>query len=118
MAKQNRTFEKEKSEKKGEAIRLWKSGRSVTQIARELSVSRDTLYRWIKTLDHDLSQSRTRSRVQWDPITRDRILELFILLKAPAIPILNRLLRELFHIRYSDVQLRYGLKKMGVYHFK
>lgn len=58
---------------KSEAVQLTrKSGRSVAQVARELGMSDNVLYRWMNEQRHADSQGRTRQAVRagQDELTR------------------------------------------------
>ena len=58
---------------KSEAVRLtWESGRPVAQVARELGISDNVLYRWRTEQCQVESQGRTRQgvRVEQDELTR------------------------------------------------
>ena len=58
---------------KSEAVRLtWESGRPVAQVARELGISDNVLYRWRTEQRQVESQGRTRqgARAEQDELTR------------------------------------------------
>jgi transposase len=109
-----RLFGTEKSELRLRAIHLWKSGNSITQIAKDCNVARDTIYRWIKNIDRKLNQSTKRNRTTVDEAVKFRILESYFILKCPSMPHLKRVLEGQFHIQLSISQLRRLLKKWNV----
>lgn len=109
-----RILETHKSEIKVQALHLWKLGHSVTSIAKECSVGRDTVYRWIKNIDRKISQPTKRNRKTVDEISRFRILESYFILKAPSIPHLKRVIEVQYQINLSEPQLRRLLKKWNV----
>lgn len=108
-----RSFENKKSELKSLAIEAWKRGTSIAEIAKSLHRSRATIYNWIKDADQKLSQSRKRSRLQIDTLTKSRVLELYVLFQRPSCKDLSLALRLFFSIQLSPSQLRRYLKRWG-----
>lgn len=99
------------------AIQLWKEGLKVTEIASRLECSRGTVYRWIKNAGEKLSKTY-RARQTIDPITKSRVLELYILLKRPSMRVLSEKLAYYFHIHIKPHQLRRYLIAWGFYDFQ
>lgn len=118
MPKKKREFDNNVSEQKASILSRWKSGESVTQIAKDSQVSRDTIYRWVKNIDIQASQKSTRKRNLIDESTRQRILECFFILKNPSIPHLKRTLDSYFHLLLSETQLRRLLKKWSLNQYR
>jgi transposase len=118
MSSQLREFRESKTELKVYVTHLWKAGTPISQIAKDTGKSRETIYRWIKQMDHRLSKSSSRRRQIVDEQTKFRILEMFILLKCPKMPRLKKTLNSLFHIQLSESQLRRLLKKWGMNSYK
>ena len=114
MVSRFREFEKEKTEQKIYAIALWKDGISIAQIAKEVGKSRDTIYRWVKKSDRDLSQNARRKRVLVDSVTKGKIIELYVILKRPSIQKLSESLRTYFAISLTPSQLRRYIKRWGM----
>lgn len=108
-----RNFENKKSDKKTQALQLWRENRKVVEIAKSLQVTRATVYRWIEGLDKKLSEPDRRSRLSIDVATKSRILELYVLLKKPSMMRLSEALDSYFHIRLSPHQLSRYLKRWG-----
>ncbi|MDB5037270.1 MAG: hypothetical protein JWQ35_798 [Bacteriovoracaceae bacterium] len=113
MITKNRNFENKKTEAKVEALKLWREGKKISVIARELKKSRETIYRWISAADL-LSKGRSRERNGIDPISKNKIIEAYILLKAPSMERLNSALKNIYMIHLSTSQLRRALKKWGL----
>lgn len=108
-----RRFENTKSEEKSLAIEAWKRGTSMAEIAKNLKRSRATIYNWLRDADQKLSQSRKRSRLQIDTLTKSRVLELYVLFQRPSCKDLSLALRLFFSIQLSPSQLRRYLKRWG-----
>lgn len=108
-----RSFENQKSELKSLAIEAWKRGTSIVEIAKSLNRSRATIYNWLKDADQKLAQSRKRSRLQVDTLTKSRVLELYVLFQRPSCKDLSLALRLFFSIQLSPSQLRRYLKRWG-----
>ncbi|MBN8461686.1 MAG: helix-turn-helix domain-containing protein [Dechloromonas sp.] len=109
-----REFEYSKTEAKIQATRLWKEGVPISQIAKDTQKSRETIYRWLKQIDHKLAKHSSRKRKSLDEQARFRLIEVFILLKRPKMPKLQKVLKSLYHIELSQPQLRRFLKKFGL----
>jgi len=105
-----RDFEIIKSQRKLEALTRWRSRDPITAIAEDLKVTRDTIYRWIRESESRLSRRQPRTRKRIDGQTRYRIIELYILLQKPSLASLSKKLSELYHLKYSQAQLKYWLK--------
>ncbi len=118
MRRQSRDLKNSKSNVRAEALRLWKSGWSISEIARNVQKSRETIYRWVKMSDQDLAKRKTRERKTLDQTTRFRILELMVLGRSPSMKKLAQQLDHFFHIQLTEVQLRYFLKKIDFYDYK
>lgn len=114
MKKKNRVFETKKVELKTEALKLWREGVKVSEIAEILGKSRDTIYRWIKEASDKLGGKTSRKRHLVDESTRNRIIELYILMRAPSMRVLSEALLNYFYIRLSPHQLRRLLKKWSL----
>lgn len=108
-----RDFENKKSDKKTLALQLWRENKKVAEIAKNLHVTRATVYRWVETADKKLSEPDRRSRLSIDVATKSRILELYVLLKKPSMTRLSEALDSYFHIRLSPHQLSRYLKRWG-----
>lgn len=108
-----RTLETDKSEQRLEALHRWKSGEKISFISRELSISRESLYRWIKESSVRLAARRKGSRKIIDELSRVRIIETYILLKRPSIELLRKMLNAHYHMIWSSSQLRRYLKVWG-----
>src|SRR4051812_5278001 len=104
-----RNFGNTKAEMKALAILAWKGGMPIAEIARELGVSRPTVYRWMEKASHALAKNASRVHQKIDLQTKFRIVELFIVLKAPSLQKLQTHLLSLFHIRLTTAQIRYAL---------
>lgn len=109
----NRIFENQKSELKSLAIEAWKRGASMAEIAENLNRSRTTIYNWLRDADQMLSQSRKRSRLKVDVLTKSRVLELYVLFQRPSCRDLSLALRLFFSIQLSPSQLSRYLKRWG-----
>lgn len=112
--KKNRLFENKKSEEKILATSLWKGGASIQKIAHEIKRSRGTVYRWLRRVDEDLSKPKKRKRISFDRDTKNKILEIYILMKKPKIPQLQSVLNKLFHIQLTQPQLRRWIRKWNL----
>lgn len=113
-----RYFENKKVEPKAEVIRLWKEGEKVSEIAKKISVSRDTIYRWLEGVDKNLAAPTKRTRHLVDERTRFKIIELYILMRAPSMRVLSEELASVFAIRLSPSQLRRYLIKWKIFDYK
>lgn len=113
MKKIQRNFETEKAARKLQAIHLWKAGKKMTEIARSLECSRETVYRWLKLTESGFSAKSKRNRFRLDEMTKCRILETYVLMGRPSVASLHRELQGRYAIMYSMPQLRRMLKRFG-----
>lgn len=114
MPKNNRKFETLKSEKKLLVLQRWKSGDRVSKIAEDLDISRDTVYRWLKTAENRLAKNANRKRQSVDQSTKNRIIEILVLLGKPSYKRLSEELDRYYGIQLEDYQCRYLIKKWGL----
>lgn len=110
-----RNFETIKSDKKLEALSRWKQRQKITQIAEDLRVARDTIYRWVKDSENRLGKRAPRRKKQIDSQTRFRIIELYMLLRKPSLAVLSKKLEFFYHLRFSPAQLKYWLSQWDVH---
>lgn len=114
----NNKFETSKSEQKRRALVAWSEGVSIADIAKELEISRDTIYRWIRESEKLLGKRLRRASNKLDARTKAQIIEAFILLKAPSMAALRKVLERYYFIRLSESQLRRSLEKWGLKSFQ
>lgn len=109
-----RIFDNQKTEAKVYALKSWKEGKKISEIARELNKTRSTIYNWLAKADQKLSKDSSRRRLHIDTQTKNRIIELYVLMKKPSIEKLRKALVYYFHIQLSTHQLRRYLSKWGM----
>lgn len=113
-----RFFETKKSEQKAKALHLWRLGKKVAHISKECEVSRETIYRWIESMDRKWSAPTKRARQTVDLSIKSRIVEAFFILKFPSMPLLKRVLEANYHLRLSESKLRRLLQKWDLYMYE
>lgn len=117
-SEKSRKLQQTKSNLKLEALARWKAGESITQISKDLNVSRDSIYRWSRTADKNLAKSLPKRSIAIDLDTKNRILELYFLLKRPSMSELSRQLKYHFSIEIPAFSLRRYLKKWGLFEYR
>jgi len=113
-----RDLQKEKSNKKLEALSRWKRGEKIVQISRDLRVSRDSVYRWVSRSNEVLSQSVSKRSISVDTLTKYKIIEAYFLLKRPSMVKLSGALKHHFGLKIPAFSLRRYLKKWGLFDYK
>ena len=116
--KNKREFENLKTEQKIYALSLWREGIPISDIAKDLKKSRETIYRWIHHSDQVLASGRKRSRQAIDHNSKNKIIEAFILLKRPSMRKLQSTLQNIYLLYFSPSQLRRALMKWGLYSYE
>lgn len=112
MPIKKREVETPHSDLKLQALARWKSGDKIAGIARDLQISRETMYRWVKEADEKLKRRSRRVQVV-DHATQLKIIEAYVVLKAPSMAELKRIVESLYHLQVSTHQLRRWLIKWG-----
>jgi transposase-like protein len=118
MRRRINIFENSKSGLKSKAIELYRRGEKVSEIARQLQCTRETIYRWLRSSDKSLSATKPRSKKEWSPQVLHLVLEFYILLGAPSLRVLQVELLKSAQLQLSQAQLRLILKKRGVYEWE
>ncbi len=118
MKLKSRQFETTKSEKKLNVISSWKSGKSISEIAKEHALSRPTIYRWLELADQKFACDSQRKRIVVDESVRFMIIEAFVLLGAPSMRRLSEALQNIYFIHLSPSQLRRYLQKWNLFEYK
>jgi transposase len=124
--KRNKNFHRDKSRQlhqsksnlKLEALARWKAGESITQISQELGISRDSIYRWSKAADAYLAKALPKRSSSIDRETKDKILELYFLLKRPSMNELSQALKHHFSLQIPAFSLRRYIKKWGLFDYQ
>jgi len=111
-------FETDISALKSQVIHAWKSGKSVSEIAKEASKSRDTIYRWLGKSDKSLDEKHGRGEKVWSVETLDKVRELYVLLKAPSVRVLKEKLKLYYSLSLSESQARRLLQRLEIYEWK
>lgn len=103
---------------KMEALALFLEGVPLSDIARRVSRSRGTVYRWVSAGAQSLAKNSSRKRIVIDEVTGSRIIELYVLLKRPSLRRLSEELKKIFYIEKSPAQLRYFIKRSKLDQFR
>lgn len=112
--KQRKFSQSARAEEHAKVIRLWKSGVSVSEIAKTVGKTRATVYAWLDKDEDRLDQKDSRNRHLISDRERLQIIETYILLKAPSMVVLSERLALYFHIHRSPHQLRRYIEKWGL----
>ncbi|TVQ78451.1 MAG: hypothetical protein EA369_07020 [Bradymonadales bacterium] len=115
MTKNNKQFETKLSEQKRRALVAWSEAQPIQSIARDLGVSRETIYRWIRESERKLAQTKRLRKERLDEQSRQQIVEAYILLKAPSLRVLRKVLSRYYFIQLTEAQLRRLLGKSGLW---
>lgn len=114
----NRIFKIKKVDLKSQAIQAWKAGQKVSVIATDLQVSRETIYRWLEEFENRLSVKKARRKKDWDENLCHRLLELYVVLRAPSVRVLRAALYKHFQISLTATQVRGLLKRLELNRWK
>jgi len=107
-----------KSDQKAGAISLWKSGKKITEIARQLNVSRHSVYRWIRLAEVQLKRKKRQSPAKLDIKLITMSIELSVLMRGPSIKKLSSALYSFFGVQIHPAKLRRILIDKSIYPYK
>jgi len=96
------------------SIRYWQDGMSITEISNTLKCTRQTIYRWLQSVDQRLSKNESRKREDFSVEDKNKIIEAYILCKRPSMRVLSEILLAVFGLKIPPTRLRRALRRWNL----